>query len=604
MKPRCYVCFRFTVLVVLFFLVAQVFAAVPDVLRESFNYPEGDLLGRGDVGNGWLGPWEEPASGSTLVLAGSMGYAGVPQTGGYLEVSESGTIWRLLEETWPDDGTTYWISMLYERFDTYEVDNSYCGFSLFLGASLELLYIGKPWASTLVGMDAHRASGAVFTEIDSYDQNWLVVKLIMNGTAENDKAYMWVNPDPAVEPDTANANISAFWEGSGGFDRVRIGSGNSPSPCECLFDEICMSKTYAGLTGEVPTNGLPTPVYFFDFEETEGVLCIDQGTAGNNGEIIGAGIDRVNEGIVTRAGETGHAIEFTEQNAFGELTYVFVPYQDVLNAPNYTISTWMLYTGETPNWGYLFWADGDVWEPPLMDRHIDVWLHPYNNESLGVDCILNCVDGSQLRVANDVAETGIDLMDGDWHQVTCVLSDNIFYSIYIDGVLAKEGEGTDEIVENEGDDLYLGARPADADATIAVKLVGMMDRVRYWDQALTEEQIMYLAMMEGPNGGSVGVAEKVTPPAEFALKVNYPNPFNPVTTIAYSLDRTQDVSLEVYDVLGHKVRTLYHGVQSAGDHQAQWDSLNEVGQSMPSGVYLYRLISGNRVETRKMMLIK
>lgn len=603
-KSDCFRILALLVVVFLFFITATSYSAIPDVMRESFDYPEGDLLGQGGTGNGWAGPWSEPASGSVIVLSGNTGFEGIPQPGGFLEVSESGTIWRTLEETWPDDGTTYWISFLYERFDTYEVNDSYNGYSLFLGESNELLYIGKPWASTMLGMDAHGASGAVFSEIDSYSLNWLVVKLAMNGTAANDRVYLWINPDPAVEPDTTDADVSANWRGSGGFDRVRIGSGNSPSPCECVYDEICMSKTYAGLTGGAD-GVLPQPVNFYDFEETEGMICIDQGTAGNNGEMIGAWIDRADGGIITRAGESGKCIKFPEENAFGELAYVFVPYRDYMNSPDYTLSAWVQYTG-TPNWGYLFWADGDVWEPDLMDRHIDVWFNPNNGQGGGVDCILNCTDGSQLRVANNADETGIGVMDGDWHQVTCVLKDNMEYTIYLDGAWAKDDEGaaTAEVVENIGDDLYIGARPNDADALTAVKWVGLIDRVRIWDQALTEDQIEYLYKMEGPNGGSVRVDEKISAPTEFALKANYPNPFNPTTTISYSLDKPQEVSLEIYDLLGHKVRTLAAGLQAAGDYSVQWNSLTDAGQPAPSGVYLYRLTSGAQIETRKMMLLK
>ncbi len=352
---------------------------------------------------------------------------------------------------------------------------------------------------------------------------------------------------------------------------------------------------------------LPEPVLFFDFEETEGMTCIDQGTAKNNAEIVDdpGVLERVNEGIVTRPGETGRAIEFVEQDGFGQLCYVNVPFIDALNSPNYTISCWILYTGESTNWGYLFWADGDVWEPEVMDRHIDVWLHPFDgNTTLGVDCILNQLDEGQFRVATNPPEDGVNIGDQDWHQITCVLTDNIAYEIYIDGELVVEGEGTDEIVENGGDDLWLGARPNNADATTSVKLVGMMDRVRFWDQALTTDQIEYLYLMEGPNGGSVDVAEKVETPAEFALAANYPNPFNPSTTITFSLDKTQDVSVDVYDLLGHKVKTLVSGVQTAGVHTAQWDATNDFGQRVSSGVYLYRLNAGDRVETRKMMLLK
>ena len=60
---------------------------------------------------------------------------------------------------------------------------------------------------------------------------------------------------------------------------------------------------------------VPKPVMFFDFEETEGVDCFDQGTAGNNGAIEGEWVDRVDGGIITTEGETGRAVEFIDETA-------------------------------------------------------------------------------------------------------------------------------------------------------------------------------------------------------------------------------------------------------------------------------------------------
>ncbi len=350
---------------------------------------------------------------------------------------------------------------------------------------------------------------------------------------------------------------------------------------------------------------LPEPVMFLDFEETEGVVCIDQGTAKNNGSIEGPMIERVNEGIVKREGETGRAIEFIDETSNGEWDLVRVPFIDAFNSPNYTISIWGMYTREEPTWGYMFWADGEYWPQDVEDRHIDVWLNPgLGSNGGGIDCILHLLDEGTLRTQTNSDELGYGPMDGDWHQFTIVLEDNIVQKVYIDGELAAEAEGTDEVVDNGGDDMWIGGRPNDADGLSSIKWVGLFDNFRYWDVALTEEQIVYLANMEGPNGGSVGVADKVETPAEFALAANYPNPFNPTTTISFSLDKTQDVSVDVYDLLGHKIKTLVSGVQTAGVHTLQWDATDESGQRVSSGVYLYRLNAGDRVETRKMMLLK
>lgn len=91
---------------------------------------------------------------------------------------------------------------------------------------------------------------------------------------------------------------------------------------------------------------------------------------------------------------------------------------------------------------------------------------------------------------------------------------------------------------------------------------------------------------------------------QFQLAQNYPNPFNPVTTIRYSLGKTEQAALEVYDVRGHKVRTLSAGVQNAGRHDVQWNALDDDGQSVSSGLYIYRLVAGDRVQTGKMTLLK
>lgn len=93
-------------------------------------------------------------------------------------------------------------------------------------------------------------------------------------------------------------------------------------------------------------------------------------------------------------------------------------------------------------------------------------------------------------------------------------------------------------------------------------------------------------------------------PREFALQQNYPNPFNPSTEIRFTMPQTGKATLKVYTLLGQTVATLVNGVREAGTHVATWNGLDASGRAMPSGVYLYRLESGSRVEMRKMVLMK
>jgi hypothetical protein len=88
-------------------------------------------------------------------------------------------------------------------------------------------------------------------------------------------------------------------------------------------------------------------------------------------------------------------------------------------------------------------------------------------------------------------------------------------------------------------------------------------------------------------------------PAELSLSQNYPNPFNAQTIIQYSISKQAEVTIAIFDILGHKIETLTEGIKPAGNNQAIWDAS---GQS--SGIYFYRIKAGDKVETKKMALMK
>jgi hypothetical protein len=93
-------------------------------------------------------------------------------------------------------------------------------------------------------------------------------------------------------------------------------------------------------------------------------------------------------------------------------------------------------------------------------------------------------------------------------------------------------------------------------------------------------------------------------PAAFALEANYPNPFNPSTTIAYSITKSGFVTLRVFNLAGQTIRTLVNEVQEPGRWLQEWDGKNTQGEPAPSGVYLYQLKTDDFEETRKMVLMK
>lgn len=89
-----------------------------------------------------------------------------------------------------------------------------------------------------------------------------------------------------------------------------------------------------------------------------------------------------------------------------------------------------------------------------------------------------------------------------------------------------------------------------------------------------------------------------------ALHANYPNPFNPTTSIRFSLPSDGFVELSIYNIQGQLVRQLISGFQNAGQHEVIWNSRNNEGLNVASGIYLYRLKFGNQILTRKLTLVK
>jgi len=109
---------------------------------------------------------------------------------------------------------------------------------------------------------------------------------------------------------------------------------------------------------------------------------------------------------------------------------------------------------------------------------------------------------------------------------------------------------------------------------------------------------------EGESPTAVAEQESEGVPKEYALLGNYPNPFNPETSIEYQLPRPGRVEVSVYNLAGQHIRTLRQAHQPAGKYKLRWDGKDELGNSVASGVYLYRMHAGEFSATKKMILAK
>ena len=109
------------------------------------------------------------------------------------------------------------------------------------------------------------------------------------------------------------------------------------------------------------------------------------------------------------------------------------------------------------------------------------------------------------------------------------------------------------------------------------------------------EYVVYKAVIEVQNAI----------PAEYALSQNYPNPFNPVTTIGFNLPEDGMVKVSVFNLLGQEVRTLVSSRLEAGSYKTTWNSLDNYGRKVSTGMYFYRLqVDDKIVSMKKMVLLK
>ena len=111
-------------------------------------------------------------------------------------------------------------------------------------------------------------------------------------------------------------------------------------------------------------------------------------------------------------------------------------------------------------------------------------------------------------------------------------------------------------------------------------------------------------IIELANSPLTAVDEKPVTPRRFRLLQNFPNPFNPTTTIQYEIPKQERVTLEIYDVLGQRVATLVNGMLQPGEYSAVWRGTNNEGIHVATGVYFYRLRAGDFLSVKKMLLLK
>jgi len=151
--------------------------------------------------------------------------------------------------------------------------------------------------------------------------------------------------------------------------------------------------------------------------------------------------------------------------------------------------------------------------------------------------------------------------------------------------------------------IYSTVAPYGGEHYYLAKNIGMSYRQEEFEAALIINELkgaVIKGIVYGDTSTIAGITDKVpTQPKEYVLSQNYPNPFNPTTTINYSIPKAGQVKLTVYNAIGSKVATIVNEYKPAGNYSVQFSASN-----LASGIYLYRLESGNYTNAKKLILLK
>jgi hypothetical protein len=199
---------------------------------------------------------------------------------------------------------------------------------------------------------------------------------------------------------------------------------------------------------------------------------------------------------------------------------------------------------------------------------------------------------------NPVAPLSIAFDPADLHRWVfySLVYDSGTFTAYKDGVPRGSKQ---QLLRITGDSAFIASHAwGGPDSGRSTRFSGAIDEVRIYNKALSVEEIQDLYVSGEPTSVDQG-GSGATGLEDFRLDAAYPNPFNPRTTIGYSVASTLDLRLTVYDCLGREVFRLSLGRQAPGHYSVPFDALG-----LSSGMYICRLSSGSKVQTAKILLLK
>ena len=269
-----------------------------------------------------------------------------------------------------------------------------------------------------------------------------------------------------------------------------------------------------------------------------------------------------------------------------------------------------LYSFDIIGSGTIYGLDGIYYSPESIDPGRGYWIRA--NETGEITLISGGVMAKQRVFTNHLEGSNtLDISDGE-HTTTLYFGKDVPEEELMSYSLPPIFEGLVFDARFTGDMKY-------AHESGEIEVVNTAEALTLSYEILIEagEQMNWVLSSESADYIIEGTGEITVPSAErfvlnrkpvipidFALHQNFPNPFNPITTLRYDLPSDALVTLSIYDMLGRKVTQLVNTAQEAGFRLVQWNATDSMGKPVSAGVYLYQIQAGEFVETKKMVLLK
>lgn len=247
--------------------------------------------------------------------------------------------------------------------------------------------------------------------------------------------------------------------------------------------------------------------------------------------------------------------------------------QQVVNVPLNAIETsFWVYPASMPYKGWFSWAGTDQ---NGQGRHLTVLT--FQDGTLTIESTLTHPDGTKNSVGDTIANV---IVSNRWNKVLMQVSRaGLPHLLFVNDNLVSTLAASFSLTPVD----HLGA--------------GEPGSITYYGT-------LYLDDISITDAPTAIVPESSTVPAKFLLYQNFPNPFNPLTMIAYELPASMPVDLKIYNIQGQLVRTVVLGELPAGSHHVAWDATDDTGKLVASGVYVYRITAGKFTAQRKLVLMQ